>query len=1112
MCSSRLSTYGSLAGAVLFILFLLPSSIVYARTRPVGFQIPSRMIPLGQAITPGEYALLQKAIKANWERDKARVLRSGPPLGSHFTHIVATRIRLGSLGQALVVNFGNSPECGATGNCPTAVYVHEPNGYRRVIKAGGWGNALLPSGGPVPDVVFYWNMSAEESDAQLFHYTNDKFVPTRTAVCNGKNTSAICTAMNRHPQNLGGGVSLNEYDALRPAVEANLEKESPALARRYSFDDAHAVGILWIKLGTNLVTASAVGMGPCGYNRNCNISIYARHNRNPEGRYFPLLRNVTGWGVTGGTFNGSAPAYTSFVIARRLSPNEDELTRYTTPLAVSGRTPGLTSDSRLLPDACEIVTPKSGHWPAQWDAAALVARPVSCFKTGSPANTQIPAADMTNVSRVVKDSTGTVWAIGNGLNRWRNGGWSGVPTPVQVASLSLEAGRRMQENELIPRPIGLWKGPDTGVLVLWQLKESSPKSALVWQRGDQTKVLADLPPAGQPDFFRHGEMNTVVSAVSGTNFIVGNEEAAYRDGVPLHLATQYIYRLDPKGQMQQIYSVAPDQYLPYPVPRFGLRSMSLLHFHATRDAQGKVWLWCSWLWPGGPRGPALEGFLVTNGKTVEYHRQIPGIPGSHLTSVSLWDSHHLAVGTFGGGLYTINTTTLEARAIPEPEPGAFRFVQKVFSAGKDHYVLTIGREYGRGIPLFERPYLTGDLWRLHDGRWKEVLSDIGNTFGVGLATPQGFWLGAPDSRGLWFVPLRGRVQKVDWRQGLPLAAIGRLFRLPGGDILATDAGNHPNTRTVEFRPASVLAPQPGSSRFSVVHPLTQIEPDRHHNLWGLLPNRVLGEWNGSQWVRHPLPPRIDPSRIVSLDVDTRGRVWLFPNCRMGPMGFFNPADQLWTVYRDYRFALARRAHPVKFLHPSDDPERPIYGPGPQIVLVGPCWGVNYFDGTHWRVFQRRLLPQNRDVAIPPFFDSGGHLALEINHSTWQWTPSTRWQQTAEVPPQNYVPMLPNPFAPPPPPPSGCKTPPPSTLVKDSLGQSWWVAGDALYEGVPDHCRKVLSASARQPFIDGRKLVAAQIGPYGDAFLKTNMPFVYIVVPRKLFGGEVPPRARRSKGH
>src|SRR5579859_4260967 len=132
MLGSHFSGRKIITGTALFALILLFNSAAYPNEKPVGFAIPSRILPLGGAVTPREYAQLRQAIKADWEREKEKALQEGPGLGSDFNHITATRIELGALGGGFVVYFGHSPECGATGNCPMAVYVREQSDYHRV--------------------------------------------------------------------------------------------------------------------------------------------------------------------------------------------------------------------------------------------------------------------------------------------------------------------------------------------------------------------------------------------------------------------------------------------------------------------------------------------------------------------------------------------------------------------------------------------------------------------------------------------------------------------------------------------------------------------------------------------------------------------------------------------------------------------------------------------------------------------------------------------------------------------------------------------------------------------------------------------------------------------
>jgi hypothetical protein len=1075
----------------------------------MGFPISPKIFSLGRAVTPGEYARLLPAIEKNWEREKAGVLERGPALGTNFTDITAARLRLGSLGRAVVVSFSQSPECGATGNCPMAVYVRTSSGYRRVISSGGWGYALLPSAGPVPTVAFYSNLSAGESVAAQFHYAGKKFVQGSPTDCTERaNSKPVCAAMDAALLNTRSmAISPAEYAALRPEIEASIRKLPAKLQREFSYVDSHGVQIGGLLNESGNYTFTALAVGPCRADENCRIFIYAR--RYPGARYLPLLTGAIGWGTTRIGFESPDNQRLAVAIVRRVSASQEELTRYSVSTAAMGSSGEMVRDSRLLPEACEIVTPKTGGWPVRWVPAALVARPVSCFGNPSRGRSSLPVTDITDVTKVVQDGSGTVWGLSSGsfakLYRWRNGGWSSVPTPTSVADSVPKSERRSNVNERIPLPTGLWKGPDGGVLTIWLTSSATEGSELVWLRGNQAKILASLPGYKETEVAGPMDVTNVAFAAKGIVLITGDGGDRYQHGILVSGPAPGIFRVSADGKVQRIFTFLRDQYLRYRIysrwpPDF------FLPLHSTRDAQGKVWIWCGWGWPPGPPGAAFAGFLVTDGKTVTYHRRILRMPFLHLTTLGVWDKNHLVAGTFGNGLFTINTTTFEARHVSEPEPGAFFFVRKVFSAGSDLYVLTLGPNPRIRLRPEFSALLTDALWRFHDGQWKEIVSNVGNTDGEGLATPRGFWLAKSES-GLMFVPLKRPPKEVGWRQGMPSGRVARIFRLPDGNLVAY--GGVTGRRTTEFHPTSVLRRKAPRLRVSVLHPLTKIESGLHHNLWGLLPDRVLGEWDGSRWINHPLPQGIMVPRISGLDVDTRGRIWLFPDCFLGPMGFYNPTVDRWSVFSSYRTALVQRHHRVVFLHPADDRTRPIYGPNSQIVFVGICWGVNYFTGSGWRLFQGRGVPPDRNIAIPPFFDSSGHLALDIRNTTWQWTPQTGWQPTAGKPPAAYIPQLPNPLAPPLSPPVGCESPPPSSLVKDSLGRSWWVAGDALYEGVPGHCRKILSASVPQPFTDGRKLVAAKIDLRGNAFLETAGPSSYVVVPRKLYGGE-PPRVASTR--
>lgn len=1087
--------------AVLLGLALLFASSALAAIRPAPFAIPPTIIPIGDAVTPAEYAQLMPAIET-WEREHAQALREGMGLGD-LNRIAAAHVNLGSLGEAIIAWFRVSGSM--------ALFTPEAKGYHLALMGGGWGYALLPSGGSVPDVAFYSKAGPLGSGAQLYHFAHGEFVTTNHAACTGANSrNAICAALGRALANMRGmAISPSEYDALRPAVEAAPGK--PSTARSRPFDNAHAVGVL----GMQLVSATAVGMGACSASHNCDISIYARE----DGRDWPLLRAASGWGVTSGRLMGAAPAQVAFIVARHLPANQDLLTRYISPLATTNHLGDLTHSSRLLPDACEIVTPKSGHWPAQWDAAALTAQPVPCFPTTSPAQTRVLAADTTSISAVAQADDGTVWAAGGGrsgqLYRWQRGGWSNVPSPIPVSTASPLKLEYLRANGLIPQPEGVWPGPNGGVLVDW-LDPTTQESELYWQRGNQAKLLAA---AASVRPGAHLDIEIVASAASRT-VVITRDQQRWQNGIPVSGQPAGIFGVSKDGRLERIYTFAPDQYLPYRIPTYLPPFFQPIQI--TRDAEGRVWIWCGWLYRGEASDLALEGFVVTDGKTVQYERRIQGLPNAHLVSLDAWDSSHLAAATFGGGLYTIDTATFEAQPVAEPRSGAFRFVKKVFRTGNDRYVLTFDPDVVAGATFGAM----GAVWRLRDGHWKQVLQDQSDISNIGVATSGGLWLATSDFRGLWFIPVHGSARRETSLQGLSINDVKQLFQLPGGDILATGAGHFAQTRAVEFNPEALLKKQAtASAGFTVIYPRTRLQPDRQRNFWGILQPGALSEWNGSQWIAHPFPPMINPSRIVALDIDARGRVWLFPNCRLGPMGIFNPAEDRWTTYQGYRDALARSTQPVHFLHPEDDRMRPIYGPNSQIVFVGMCWGVNYFDGSSWHLWNQRQLPGPLDLERPPFFDASGHMAFDPapnvrrlesrvprpgwnKPTTWEWTADSLWHIVPYEPGETV--RLPNPFAALPPPPGGCATMSPSSLVQDSTGRTWWVADGALYKGITGQCQIVLPASASQPFIDGRQLVRVLLDARGNAFLETHVPFSYVVLRRSADAAPAQTNARRTK--
>lgn len=419
--------------------------------------------------------------------------------------------------------------------------------------------------------------------------------------------------------------------------------------------------------------------------------------------------------------------------------------------------------------------------------------------------------------------------------------------------------------------------------------------------------------------------------------------------------------------------------------------------------------------------------------------------------------------------------------------------------GKDRYVITSTF----GLPQAQNPEAGpfGILWRFHDGRWKKLLTGLDeiNDYRYQLdrprvETPQGVWLGGW-AKGLWFIPTAGGEQasgaygrsplQINWKQGFPLDTVNGLFSRQDGSFLAVDFSP---ARTVATSPASLLTAAKSINKVQVINPFTMLQPDQRLHIWSILTvgGRALDEWDGKKWTAHSLPGDIDPAWLSGLDVDSEGRIWLFPDCRMGPMAVFDPRDGKWADYPSYQAALAAPlAHPVRFLHPDDDRMKPIYGPSSQIVYNGACQGINYFDGTDWHVWNRPDMPGNPDFFFdgPPFFDAAGHVAVNIHHETREWRRDLGWQLIPYEPHAGEIVHWFHAQSSQPPPP-GCPSTASTSLARDPLGRSWWTWDGNLYEGISGLCRKALAATELQPFIDGRLLRRVLTDDRGNVFLET----------------------------
>lgn len=771
-------------------------------------------------------------------------------------------------------------------------------------------------------------------------------------------------------------------------------------------------------------------------------------------------------------------------------------------------------DKKLLPIPCTIFGNRCCRSRAQlsgW-ACLLAVAALVLFSPGARAQvghfslSPVAAQSVTNAAEkhgrvagyirggilaAAQDGTGAVWAypaqLQRRLLRWQGRQWRWQPLPRQNAWV-----------------MGIGPGADRGIVVNWNL---AGEHLLIWRRGNVSLTLGHLPAAC--------DLRSTFVAGAATYAICAGQGGCCFQQPPKGDRSINIYRLNFVSPPQLAAKLSADDM--YPFPLVSGRLPSFIRLHVTRAGDGSVWLWAGM--PGWRPGAAqLRGFLILrHGKFTRYAK-LPGLPNGRFSCVGAWDRRHLAVAMLGGGLYRLNLTSLRARPLLSPRPGALRFVQKIWRVRGAHYVIAATP----GRISFENTAhrLKGILWRATNGplgpQWQPILSGLDEAVPIRilhrrpeLAGPRGIWLGSFGT-GLWFLPRHAAPRLLNWRSGLPLATVNELFRLPSRHFLAIDnntghAYRFSDRLEAQAAKAPKLLPASASaviaSPIQVLNPIRALEPDRRGHVWGMLAahDRSLAEWTGRRWLQHPLPPAVSARWISSLDLDRQGRVWLFPDCRLGPMAIYHPRTGKWQSFGGYRTALQTVPGRVRMLHPRDDRARPIYGPRHQIAFIGLCLGINYFDGSTWHLWNRQDLPGDGLPFGGPFFDAAGHLAVDLRTvrrqtpnsrivaaqaSTWEWRPNVGWMRIAYQKPSPVgSPVIrPSPLLPPP---SGCQTPIPVSLVHDQFGRAWWTTvSGSVYVGFPGHCRRLFSAAQRQPFIDGRKLVRVFMDARGRAFLET----------------------------
>lgn len=380
-------TQESMASAVLILaasalimlaVLLLACGVCFAQegTPATPFPLPQQLTRVRDGISLSDLTALRTALNADHELTQAE---DRPPAYSpdQFGELNVSRVDLGPLGSGLVVYFDKSGACGATGNCPMALYIRQGDAFRPALHFGGWGSWTIPAAAGPPYVVSAWNMSCCDEFYNRYAYRHGQYVADACAegltnpgsddpekmswkACQPGSPTFIPPANMQAPES--GGPTYKDLQQLRSVVSPDLKSISAT-----AFSSLPVIALPhWFVMGV----PSAAGL---------HLFVYPRLRK---GIGQAVLRDVdadfAAETETQEPVNPSEPPplipIPALILASRRG-NTMELRLYTEPGSDQTELP---PNGHMQLDACGEATPKSGDWPVPWNLDALRLHAIPC--------------------------------------------------------------------------------------------------------------------------------------------------------------------------------------------------------------------------------------------------------------------------------------------------------------------------------------------------------------------------------------------------------------------------------------------------------------------------------------------------------------------------------------------------------------------------------------------------------------------------------------------------------------------------------------------------------------------------------------------------------------
>ena len=716
----------------------------------------------------------------------------------------------------------------------------------------------------------------------------------------------------------------------------------------------------------------------------------------------------------------------------------------------------------------------------------------------------------TTLRSVIQDAYGDLWGVPqlDGVSeKWPIARWDGSHWRLQKIPQGTTG-----------RCMSLLAESDGSILTQWEGRE------VVEYRGGIPRLLTRLPYVSDWNWFR-------AAYVGGPELWALNSAAD-------------VFRIDrkaaPENALQQVYKSNPDDFFPGALlspekdrrPEYA--GLSLL-----KDTLGRTWFWAN---AGGQERDyaTLRGFLLWDGAKMRRLPEIKGIPtlrrndpmppngfNPRFDCVAQRDADHLWIAVQNVGLFIMDIHTFAAALVPEPEKGAFRFIQKIQALGGDWGVIAGTKQLQSAME--NRNELSGNAWLLHNGAWKKVVTGLSRWYGSQnasmAATPEGIWIAAPNN-GLWLVPADGKPpREIDWRSGYDNRGIFELYTLPprSGGLVAWSMGLRLNME----RFASI-APDNTLVTLQTQHELIQ---DDNGAIWNITAKPgaaktagTLDKWDGVKWESVPLPPEANTPNLFKTGIDALNRLWFetwlpVPGQPDYRVFVYNSISKTWLKYPTWDKALEANAAALETAKKRTVSSfSDYYWRFSRMAGSRPQWNVtdfsgekicytadgfiNYFDGAKWHRYTRsKINSGDEDFSFdePAFFDKQGTLCINLNgreqdpakRKTWRLFEGDAW---VSGPHQQgpYETIYDN--APEVNPPAELVNLNYSSCARDRTGAFWLTANGMLYRAVPGQSSKPqFSPDAVTPFRVGHRIGQALIDQRGNAFVSSSAGYLFIPV-------------------